>query len=102
MSIATNRLTRGRMPAGSDRDAAGGSRGRGALGAALLLAALAAAARARAEGRTVLSADLYGRLNPSGVTLDLEAARRWDVPDGEGPLLRGRSFAAGGLLSANP
>ena len=82
-------------------------RGRGARGSRLLPVALVtllalAAATARAEGRTVLSADLYARWNPLGLTASLEAARRWDRPDGEGPLLRGRYLRAGAALSVNP
>jgi hypothetical protein len=69
--------------------------------AALLLALPAAAARA-GGGRTVVSADLYGRLNPPGISLELEALRRWDRPDGASLLERGRHLAAGALLSANP
>jgi hypothetical protein len=61
-----------------------------------------AAAGARAEERTTLSVDLYGRLNPVGLSLALGAARRWTEPDGEGPLRRGRYLTVGGELSANP
>lgn len=74
---------------------------RSSLRVAPVLLALAAAG-APAEGRTILAADLYGRANPQGISLDLEAARRWETPDGEGPLLRGRYLAAGCALSVNP
>ncbi len=68
-----------------------------------LVALLAlAAAPAHGDGRTVLSADLYARWNPLGLTASLEAARRRDRPDGDGPLLRGRYLRAGAALSVNP
>jgi hypothetical protein len=77
------------------------------VAAALLLAAALPARAAGPEAgppaaRTALSADLYARAAPAGLYLGLAAWRRWDAPDGDSPLLRGRYVQAGVAAGTSP
>ncbi|HET9555308.1 MAG TPA: hypothetical protein VFP50_20250 [Anaeromyxobacteraceae bacterium] len=77
--------------------------------ALLLTAALPARAAEPAErpvspsaARTTLSADLVARAAPAGLYLALSALRRWDQPDGDSLLLRGRYLQAGVAAGSSP